>query len=449
MIHSLRFRLLVAFTLAILVAIATTFFFVGFSARGEIKQFQERGLRIHTVRVERILSRYYYEHQGWTGIQPFVEQMEALRGQRIVLTDTSGVVVADSQGDLLGEQYHPDSPGKPLSPPRSDDVLGTLYISPGSSIDITSPQRLIGPISRFLLWGSLVAVAIAIAITFFLSRRILAPVKALTLTAKRLGQGDFSQRIHVRDKGEIGELAQAFNSMAGDLERAEQLRRNMVADVAHELRTPLTNLSGYLEAVDDGMKKPDKETIRTLQDEASLLARLVDELQELSLAEAGELKLDCQAQDIYRLIDQVVTPLRLQTAAEGVSVSVDLPDNLPPVNIDSQRISQVLRNLLDNAVAHTAEGNAVTVTAWQQDKQVKVSVADTGEGIPAEELPNIFERFYRVDKSRTRATGGSGLGLTIARRLVEAHGGSIEAQSEPGKGSRFTFTIPISEQIQQ
>ena len=446
MIHSLRFRLLVAFTLAILVAIAATSFFVVFSARGEIRQFQERSIRIHTIRVERILSHYYSEHQGWTGIQPFVEQMEALRGQRIVLTDTSGIVVADSQGDLLGARYHSDSPGKLLSSPRSDDVLGTLYISPRSPFDVTSPQRLIGPISRFLLWGSLVAVAIAIAITFFLSRRILAPVKALTLTAKLLGQGDFSQRIHVRDKGEMGELAQAFNSMADDLERAEQLRRDMVADVAHELRTPLTNLTGYLEAVEDGVKKPDKETIRILQDEASLLARLVDELQELSLAEAGELRLDCQTQDMSRLIDQVVTPLRLQVAAKGVSVSVDLPDNLPPVNIDSQRISQVLRNLLDNAVAHTAEGNTVTVTAWQQDNQVKVSVADTGEGIPAEELPNIFERFYRVDKSRTRATGGSGLGLTIARRLVEAHGGSIEARSEPGKGSLFIFTIPISEQ---
>ena len=445
MIHSLRFRLLVAFTLAILVAITTTYFFVGLSTRGEIRQFQERGYRIHTTRVEHILSRYFYEQGDWTGIQPFVEQMEALRGQRIVLTDASGVVVADSQGDLLGERYHPDSPGKTLSPPWAEGILGTVYISPGSPADFTSPQRLFKPISRFLLWGSLVAVAIALVITFFLSRRILAPVKALTLTARRLGQGDFSQRVQVQDKGELGELAQAFNSMASDLEQAEQLKRNMVADVAHELRTPLSNIRGYLEAARDGVIKSDADTIRSLEEEAILLSQLVDDLQELALAEAGELKLDIQAEDIAELINQAVAAVRAQAAAKGVSVSIDLPDKLPSVNIDCHRTSQVLRNLLDNAVAHTAKGDTIMVTAWQQANRVKVSVTDTGEGISAEELPNIFERFYRVDKSRTRATGGSGLGLTIAKRLVEAHGGTIEAQSELGKGSRFDFTLPVSE----
>ncbi|MFC2003072.1 sensor histidine kinase [Chloroflexota bacterium] len=445
MIHSLRFRLLAAFTLAILVSIGVTSFFVGLGTRGEIRQFQERGHQINTARVERILCQYYYEQGDWTGIQPFVEQMEALRGQHIVLTDASGVVVADSQGDLLGKQYHPDSPGKTLSPPWAEKALGTVYISPRVPADFTSPQRLLKPISRFLLWGSLVAVAIALIITFFLSRRILAPIKALTLTARRLGQGDFSQRIQVRDKGELGELARAFNSMAGDLERSEKLRRNMVADVAHELRTPLSNIQGFIEAVGDGVLLPDAATIRSLYEETTLLARLVDDLQELTLAESGELKLFIQAEDISELIHQTVAAVRLQAAAKGVSVSIDLPDKLPPVSIDPHRISQVLRNLLDNAVAHTAQGDIITVTARQQDNWVKVSVVDTGEGIPAEELPNIFERFYRVDKSRARATGGSGLGLTIAKRLVDAHGGRIEVQSEPGKGSWFEFTIPLSE----
>jgi len=242
----------------------------------------------------------------------------------------------------------------------------------------------------------------------------------------------------------VGELAQAFNSMAGNLERAEQLQRNMVADVAHELRTPLSNLRGYLEAVGDGVIKPDADTIRSLDEEATLLSRLVDDLQELSLTEAGELKLVCQAEDISELINQAVAAVRAQAEAKGVSVTIDLPDELPPVNIDSHRISQVLRNLLENAVAHTAQGDSITVTAEQRDNWVEVAVADTGEGIPAEDLPYIFERLYRVDKSRARATGGSGLGLTIARSLVEAHGGRIEAQSELGKGSRFTFTIPIT-----
>ena len=162
------------------------------------------------------------------------------------------------------------------------------------------------------------------------------------------------------------------------------------------------------------------------------------------MAEAGELKLKLEAQDISELVRQAASAAQAQAAAKGVAVSVDLPDKLPQVKIDYHRISQVLRNLLENAVAHTARGGTITVAARQQDECLEVSVADTGEGIPAEDLPNIFERFYRVDKSRARATGGSGLGLTIARRLVEAHGGRIEARSELGKGSRFSFTLPRS-----
>jgi signal transduction histidine kinase len=311
-------------------------------------------------------------------------------------------------------------------------------------VDIASLSILYNAVGRFFLWGGLVAVAIALLLTFFLSRRILAPVKALTSAAERVGRGDFSQRVKTKDKGELGELANTFNSMASDLERAEKLRQNMVADVAHELRTPLSNIRGYLEALRDGVIKPDAETIRSLSEEATLLSRLVDDLQELSLAEAGELKLDCQAEDIAELINQTVAAVRGQPAVKKISVSIDLPDKLPPVNIDSHRISQVLRNLLENAVAHTAKGGSITVAAKQRDSWVEVSVTDTGEGIPAEDLPNIFERFYRVDKSRARATGGSGLGLTIAKRLVEAHGGKIEAHSELGKGSRFTFTLPCS-----
>jgi signal transduction histidine kinase len=190
--------------------------------------------------------------------------------------------------------------------------------------------------------------------------------------------------------------------------------------------------------------KPDAATIRSLNEEAALLSRLVNELQELSLAEAGELKLVYQREDIANLVKQAVTPWQPQLAAREISLSLDLPDNLPLVNIDWQRVTQVLHNLLENAVAYTGRGGTIIVAATQQDDWVEVSVSDTGEGIPAEDLPNIFERFYRVDRSRARATGGSGLGLTIARRLVEAHGGKITARSELGKGSRFSFTLPIA-----
>ncbi|MBI4289232.1 MAG: HAMP domain-containing protein [Chloroflexi bacterium] len=491
MIHSLRFRLLATFTAAIMVAIAITFFFVALSTRGEIQQFQERRHQIDTVRAERTLSRYYREQGNWSAVQPVIERMEALSGQRLLLTDAGGLVIADSRRDLVGKRYQSDSPGRdilspgetpfpgaqpgagrrlraiepdlspPTGPPPEADhstppvapnvsqpaenrVLGTVYVIRQSPSDPVSPVRLLEPIARLLLWGGLVAVAIAVVITFILSRRILAPVKVLTLTTGQLAQGDYSRRIRVQDKGELGELARAFNVMADNLERAEKLRRNMVADVAHELRTPLSNVKGYLEAVRDGVVAPDEATMRSLYEEATLLSRLVDDLQELALADAKELKLLLQTQDISDLINRAAAAARVKAAAKGVSVSVDLSRGLPPVNIDPDRISQVLGNLLENAVAHTPEGGAVTVNAAHRDVWVEIAVADRGEGIPAEELPNVFERFYRVDKSRARATGGFGLGLTIAKRLVEAHGGKIEVQSEPGRGSRFAFVLPVT-----
>jgi len=450
-IHSLQFRLLLAFTLVVVVTIGATFFFIYRTTRSEIGQFEQRVEDMQVGRIEFELAQYYYQHQSWEGIQPLIEQWGNLHGWRIILTDNQGTVIADSQGDLLGEPYQADAPGRVISFLWGGDAIGTLYTSPELSpqAGFTQPPPsqpvLYLAIGRFFIWGGLVAVAIAVALAFFLSRRTLAPIKALTLASERLGRGDFSQRVQIKDKGELGELAQTFNSMAGDLERAEKLRKNMVADVAHELRTPLSNIRGYLEALRDGVMKPDKKNINSLYEEASLLSRLVDDLQELSLAEAGELKLVRRTEDIGELIRQAVAAVEAKERVSGVSLAVELPEKLPPVNIDSRRIGEVLRNLLENAVAHTGKGDTITVTARQRDKLVEVSVTDTGEGIPAQELPKIFERFYRVDKSRTRATGGSGLGLTIAKRLVEAHGGRIEVQSEPGKGSRFAFTLPLSD----
>ena len=447
MIHNLNFRLLLAFALVIIVTIGSVFFFTYQNTRSEISRFGEQMELMQARRVEAELSSYYHRQESWEGIQPFVAQWGNLYGRRIILTDNDGVVVADSEGKLLGKPYEADKPGIPMSPPWETNAIGILYLSPGlpPEVDIASLHIVYGAIGRFFIWGGLLAVAIALLLTFVLSRRILAPVKALTQAARRLGKGDFSQRVHVRDKGEVGDLAQSFNSMASDLERAEQLRRNMVADAAHELRTPLSNIRGYLEAIRDGIKKPDAGTIRSLDEEVSSLSRLVDDLQELSLADAGELKLSCRKENISKLIGEAVVALQPQAAAKGLMLAANLPEKLPSVNIDSHRIKQVLRNLLENAVAHTSRRGSITVEAGQQGSQIKVSVVDTGEGIPAKDLPNIFERFYRVDKSRARATGGSGLGLTIAKRLVEAHGGKIEVQSKLRKGSRFTFTLPLPE----
>jgi len=447
MIHSLRFRLLLAFTMVIVVTVGTVFFFLNQVTRNEIREYEIRTDQFRAIRMETELFRYFARRGNWADIQTFVEQLGNLYDERIILTNNDDIVVADSDGSILGESYRPNSPGQPLTPPWRSDGIGTLYVTPQSSaeMELTSLQITFNAVGRYFIWGGLVAAVIALIMAFFLSRRILAPVKSLTSTARLLGNGDFSQRVNVKDKSELGELADTFNLMAGNLEHTERLRRDMIADSAHELRTPLSNIRGYLEAIRDGVVKPDAATIQSLDEEAIILSRLADDLQALSLAEAGELKLNCQTEDSLILIQQSVDARRLQATAKGISLSAELPAELRPIRVDSHRISQVLRNLLENAIAHTPEGGTITVTARTKDNWLEISVADTGEGIPVEDLPNIFERFYRVDKSRTRATGGHGLGLTIAKRFVEVHGGKIEAHSEPGKGSRFSFTVPLAE----
>ncbi len=452
MIHRLWFRLLIAFALVIAVTIGTVYLFVSRSMGAEIERYEEIRERFHIVETQAMLSAHYMTRGSWEGVQYVVGNRSVVSGTRIILTDFFRVVIADSKEELVvGETYQPEPPDRPTGSPFPvfsedwEEVMVRLYIGPEPSAgeEATSPQTLREAINRFLLWGGLLAAAIALVLTFVLSRRMSSPIGALAATARRLGRGDLSQRVQLRDRGEVRELAQAFNSMAVDLERLEQLRRNLVADVAHELRTPLSNIQGYVEAIRDGVMKPDGATLDSLNEEAALLSRLVDELQELSLAEAGELKLVYQEEDVTELIRRAAVSWQPQVVAKGMSLSVDLPDKLPSVNIDWQRINQVLHNLLENAVAHTGKGGIITVAAAERGAWVEISVSDTGEGIPAQDLPNIFERFYRVDRSRARATGGSGLGLTITKRLVEAHGGKIEAQSKLGKGSRFSFTIPI------
>jgi signal transduction histidine kinase len=286
----------------------------------------------------------------------------------------------------------------------------------------------------------------ALLLTAALSRRIIRPVEELTLAAQAMATGDLSRRVTVRAPDEIGTLGRAFNSMADSLQRAESLRRTLVGDVAHELRTPLTNIRGYLEALRDGVARPNARMIDSLHEEALLLNRLIDDLQDLALAEAGQLRLQREPADLGAVVEQALSAARPRIEAKGVSCDHELPPGLPMVAIDAERVGQVLRNLLNNALTHTPAGGVISVLAQVEGPGdiVAVSVCDTGCGIAADDLPLIFERFYRADRSRNRATGGAGLGLTIVRQLVEAHGGSVRVTSEPGLGSCFTFTLPAA-----
>jgi signal transduction histidine kinase len=463
LIHSLNFRLLAAFGLVIIVTIGAAFFLAHRATKAEIERVSDEIEASQARRVKSLLSTYRFTRGSWQDIQPYVVQLSDFYGRRIIVTDNANLVIADSADELIGEAYGEVSdtsqemvidsntsgkgfPSINTNTPWMRGSTWNVYVEPTdeSNINKAATQIAFNATARFFLWGGLVAIAVALVLTFILSRRILSPMRELSRAAGKLGKGDFSQRVAVDDPGELGELAVSFNTMANDLERNERLRRNMVADVAHELRTPLSNLKGYLEAINDGVIEPDAKVIESLSEESATLSHLVDELQELSLAEAGELKLISQDEDISRIIRETIMAAQAKASTKEIELTWKITDGLPLMKMDSYRIRQVLNNLLQNAIAHTRNGGRIEVTGEQRADEIAVSVTDNGEGISAEDLPNIFERFYRVDKSRTRSTGGSGLGLTIAKRFVEAHGGEISAKSEQGKGSTFTFTLPIN-----
>ena len=292
--------------------------------------------------------------------------------------------------------------------------------------------------------GTVLAVLLAtVAVTLLAGRRLARPIHALTAAVQRMEAGDRSARVPVsgRRQDEVGRLSQAFNAMAVSMEENERQRQAMVSDIAHELRNPLTNVRGYLEGVQDGLVPLDESLVASLLEESTLLGRLVDDLQDLALADAGRLHLHAQPLDAADLVEQVTAAHRAAAAVAGVTISADVR---PPVLIEADpgRLRQALGNLVGNALRYTAPGGQVTVSAFAAGGQATLTVGDNGAGISPEHLPHIFDRFYRADPSRSRETGGSGLGLAITRHIVEAHGGSIDVESEPERGSTFSVRLP-------
>ena len=289
------------------------------------------------------------------------------------------------------------------------------------------------------------AAVTAAAVSWFLSVRIVRPLGQLARAAERIARGNYGERVPVTGSDELTILATAFNDMAASLESAELRRRQLLSDVAHELRTPLATIEGYVEAVRDGIMPASAETWIVLETECERLRRLVDDLQKVSRAEERQLDLYARPIAPASLVAAAVQEARPAYTAKGVALESAVSPSLPELVVDRDRIGEVLANLLENALRHTPSGGFVEVRAQGRGGEIEITVSDSGEGIAPEHLTRLFERFYRVDSGRTRERGGSGIGLAIARALVEAHGGGVRAESEGvGKGARFTVTLPTT-----
>lgn len=462
-LHSLRTRLFLTFLGMMIVAVL---FVAAFARRGTFNEFN------------RLVARNFGRDQALIGeiLQDRIEQNDLAGAQRLAesvvdvyrrpltLVDVNGTVLVDSNPRDVGRTLDNDNR------PRGN---GRFYyqLTADNQIDFTPPdipagafgsqtrnengrqgngginqnaneQTFVGTINRFFWSIAAFAVIVSGIGGLLLAQRILKPVARLNSAAQNMAKGDLSQRVAVTSKDELGSLSQTFNQMAAGLEQQEQLRRNMVSDIAHELRTPLSNIRGYLEAVQDGILEADAETIGSLHEESLLLNRLIADLQELSLAEAGQLRLHPDNCDMSALVEQAVQSVQLTANDKDIALAVDLPAQLPEVAGDGERILQILRNLLRNGVAYTPHGGEIRTTAVIHPTELEISVSDTGHGIAPEHLPHLFDRFYRADKSRNRTTGGTGLGLAIVKALLELQNGRIWVNSTLGEGTTFTFTLP-------
>jgi signal transduction histidine kinase len=361
------------------------------------------------------------------------------------IVDAQGQVVGDTRGFPRGTVSRSDlDNGVPIE--AGGEVVGYLLPAlknpPDWPLDAAQVSFLFR-VRRILWIGAAAALGVALIVGGLLFRSITAPLRQLTAASKAIAQGDVSARAEVRGQDEVAELATSFNEMAESLAQMERARRNQTADIAHELRTPLTVLQGILEAMLDGVYSTDHENLQTALSQTRTLSRLVEDLRLLALADAGKLHLEKDFLDLEAFLREVVEVYQLQAREQGMDLSLEAAAALPAVRVDRDRLAQVMGNLLSNSLRYLPAGGHVTVEARKGLQEIVVSAIDDGPGVPLEDLAQLFDRFWRVDPARRRATGGSGLGLSIARHIVEAHGGRIWAELTPGGGLTVRFSLPV------
>ncbi|HCS40322.1 MAG TPA: hypothetical protein DIW44_12160 [Anaerolineaceae bacterium] len=447
-----------------------------------------RAFNLYTTRSGQILARrlapdlaeFYKLNDSWLGVDIFLQEssmtqqhqgmmgqgngmgnaqglssdnsmMEAL-GQRLFLADDQGVVIYDSLDEFTGNQLTPIEIVKGIPVLLEKKIIGTLLITPGSqSATTTLANEFQASVRRAVISSAIIAGITALALGIILFFQITAPMRKLRKAASAIAEGDLTQRVEIQGEDEFAQLGETFNQMASNLSHAEIHRQHLMADVAHELRTPLTAIQGTVEGMQDGVLPCDAEQLSTLLAETTLLNRLIEDLRLLSLAETNQLKLVRQPVDINGLIKQITERIQPQAHSKEIHLDQSLQEGLPALQVDSDRITQILSNLINNALRYTPKDGSIQVTTSQPNPTVAVtiSVTDTGTGISPEDIPHIFDRFYRADKSRSRASGGSGLGLAIVKELVEAHGGTIRVESpaletddHQGYGTSFIMEFP-------
>ena len=399
------------------------------------------------------LADYYLTHEGWGGVEetfpfPGGNPFGRMRpfdgpGGGIAMTNDDGVVLIPGHGYKHGGQIPQKALDNAMPIQVDEEIVGWLIATSEGFGRNPAEALFLNNVNRMLVFGAIGALVVSLLLGIFLARTLTRPIREITTATRAVAEGDLAHKVPVRSRDELGELATSFNLMSSKLAHSVNLRRQMTADIAHELRTPISVILGHTEAMHDGVLPPSEETFDIIRDEALRLERMVEDLRTLSRADAGELVLNCRLTPVQDLVDQAIKAYRPHATKKDIKLHLEIYPNLPDVNIDPDRMAQVLSNLLSNALRYTPQGGDITLSTKHTAGDVEIRVHDSGPGIEPEELPNVFDRFYRTDKSRQRESGGSGLGLAIAKSIVEGHGGRIWAESDSDKGTTIVIALPI------
>lgn len=404
-----------------------------------------------------MLIDYYEKYRDWDDVQLLlaVNNWSLEQGRKwdifpgrddleIIVVNNEGIVVGDSDNKWLGKSSK-NIKGMYIDLFLDSEKIGELIVTERILEGIYSlEQQFIKSMSSAIYWGFIISIFIAIILAIIFSNQITKPLKKLIDGIKQLGSGNTAYRVEVNSSGEFKQLAEAFNEMSTQIEENEKVRKNLMADVAHELRTPLSILAGKIESIQEGVIRPSQETMVQLSDEVYRLSRLVNDLQQLSLAEAGKLPLYKMETNIYELVLHVVNNFEWVKDEKNIDILLNDTDEII-CNIDSDRLMQVIINILGNAIRYTPENGEIIITVEKDmiEDMAVIKITDSGPGIAEDQIKHIFNRFYRTDTSRSRDEGGTGLGLSIAKGFVEAHKGNINVESEFGKGSTFIIKVPM------
>jgi signal transduction histidine kinase len=467
MLRSLSWKLILAFMLVAFTTAGLVALFIRLTSADRLMEFVIEQQRASLVAG---LSDYYAINGSWDGVDQNWQQLSARNypppaGQSPEHASTGNPPpgerdrrnlfgLADTQGSVIisVDPHYPAGAQLPADVLKAGTPITVNGEQVGTIINASQPggfnpqeALFLQRTSQALLFAILGALVVALIMGILLARTLTGPLHELTNAAQRITQGQLEQQVRVKSNDEIGQLAIAFNRMSQEVARVNQARRQMTADIAHDLRTPLTVISGYIEAMRDGVLKPTPQRLALIYTEIERLQDLVGDLKTLSLADAGELSLNPQFISPRTLLDRAANLFSVQAEHQIVSIRVEASEDLPKIFIDEARMMQVLGNLISNAFRYTSSEGAITLSAQISGDKMEINVKDTGTGIAEEELPYIFDRFHRADKSRHTETGESGLGLAIVKALVESHGGTASADSVLNQGTTIHLYLPIQE----